>query len=87
EWSTGRDGVWVIPDWAAVAREAVGVHLTVAGYLMSAGRVIDLGGGAASTVAGWVPDETFWFRDLVEADAEERWAAEHNMGVDRWHPA
>ncbi|MFF8188537.1 hypothetical protein ACF044_14900 [Microbacterium sp. NPDC016588] len=87
EWATGRDGAWVIPDWAGVAREAVGVHLTVTGYLTSAGRIIDVGGGLASTVAGWVPDETFWFRDVVQVGAEHRWAAEHNMGVDRWHPA
>lgn len=87
DWTTGRDGVWVIPDWAAVARAAVGVHLTVTGYLAGAGRIIDLGDGGASTIAGWVPDETFWFRNPIDVGPEERWVAEHTMGVDRWHPA
>lgn len=87
EWTTGRVGVWVIPDWTAVAREAAGVHLTVAGYLTSAGRIIDIGDGSASTVAGWAPDETFWFAEPIRIGPEERWVAERSVGVGRWHPA
>lgn len=87
EWTTGRDGVWVVPDWAAVAREAVGVHLTVAGYLTCAGRVIDLGDAGASTVAGWGPDETFWFRAPSATAAPERWSVDRGTDDGRWHPA
>ncbi len=40
---TDQRGPWVQPDWASVANEAVGVHLSVAGYLSTAGRVIPVG--------------------------------------------
>jgi len=79
-WTTGREGVWVQPDWAAVAREAAGVHLTVAGYLGTAGRVIDLGDLGASTVAGWGPDETFWFTPTEPSAPPQEWAC----GDDGW---
>lgn len=71
---TGRDGTWVIPDWAAVAAEADGVHLTVRGYLTAATTLIDVGEGSASVLAGWNPDETFWFRGVAARPADqERW--------------
>lgn len=77
---TGRDGRWVIPDWAAVARDFAGVHLTVAGYLRCAGVAIEVGlsgvlsGTAATVLAGWNPDETCWFVDAVDVvDEPERW--------------
>lgn len=72
-WTTGREGMWVQPDWAAVAREAVGVHLSVAGYLATSGRVIDLGDLGASTVAGWGPDETFWFTPVEPSAPMQEW--------------
>jgi hypothetical protein len=84
-WTTGREGVWVQPDWAAVAREAVGVHLSVAGYLATAGRVIDLGDLGASTVAGWGPDETFWFTDVSPSAPEQQWAVDDSSPEQRWH--
>jgi hypothetical protein len=72
--TTGRDGRWVVPDWSRVAAEADGVHLTVAGYLAAAGRAIGIGGDAASVVAGWNPDETYWFRGALARPAgEQRW--------------
>jgi len=76
EMTTGRGGDWVQPDWAAVADEAVGVHLTVAGYLTTAGRVVDLGDGRASLLAGWGPDETFWFDTVAPSRSEEAWAVD-----------
>ncbi|KTR94950.1 hypothetical protein NS220_07500 [Microbacterium testaceum] len=72
-WATGREGMWVQPDWAAVAAEAAGVHLSVEGYLSTAGRVIDLGDLGASTVAGWGPDETFWFSPVEHSAPEREW--------------
>lgn len=81
--TTGRVGRWVIPDWAAVAEEADGVHLTVAAYLRGAGTVIPVDGEEIATViAGWNPDETYWLNsDAVRSDrdgqgeiaAGERW--------------
>lgn len=41
--TTGRKGRWVIPDWSRVAEEFDGVHVGLAGYLQTAGAVIDVG--------------------------------------------
>jgi hypothetical protein len=59
---TGRAGVWLRPDWAAVAQHYDGVHLSVAAYLRLAGTVIPVTDEAASLIAGWSPDETWWLR-------------------------
>lgn len=70
--ATGRVGRWVIPDWAAVAEEVDGVHLTVAAYLQCAGTVIPVDGDEiASVIAGWNPDETYWLnKDAVRIDRD-----------------
>ncbi|WP_372698830.1 hypothetical protein [Arthrobacter sp. JSM 101049] len=62
--TTGIDGTWLIPDFAAVAREYDGVHLTVAGYLTTAGRPLDAGNGR-TILAGWDPDATYWLADVL----------------------
>lgn len=88
---TGRDETWVVPDWAAVAADVDAVHLTVDGYLSTAGRALpvhvpSLGGPAATLLAGWDPDATWWLADHVAAavgepvgwrrqDSGGRWAA------------
>ncbi|MGJ9426204.1 hypothetical protein ACHABX_10230 [Nesterenkonia halotolerans] len=59
--TTGRAGRWVIPDWEAASKEYDGVHLSVAGYLSSAGRAIPVGADTASVIAGWNPGESWWF--------------------------
>lgn len=41
--TTGRRGRWVIPDWSRVAEEFDGVHISLAGYLRTAGAVVDVG--------------------------------------------
>lgn len=56
---TGQSRDWVIPDWSQVASHFDGVHLSVGGYLRSATRLIEVG-GAASIIAGWSPDVTWW---------------------------
>lgn len=77
--TTGRDGKWVLPDWQAVAEVYGGVHLTVAGYLAAAGIAIDVEGDAASVIAGWAPDETFWLTDDVRADGDiVEWVRDDN---------
>ncbi|MFP5019879.1 serine/threonine-protein kinase [Pseudonocardia phyllosphaerae] len=62
---TGRPGPWVRPDWSRVAEEYDGVHLTVTGYLSTAGRAIDIGDGRAAVLAGWDPDQTYWLTDAA----------------------
>ncbi len=81
---TGRAGTWVIPDWRSVAAEADAVHLTVLGYLTTATRLIELDGERATVLAGWNPDETFWFRGALARTARgERW----ERLEDGWRPA
>jgi hypothetical protein len=56
--TTGRDGAWVIPDWALVAREWDAIHLPVSAYLESAGRAIEVAKETASVT--WDPDTSIW---------------------------
>jgi hypothetical protein len=80
--TTGRDGRWVQPDWSLAAEEFDAVHLTLAGYLSTAGRAIDVGGGAAGVLAGWDPDRTFWLADGgTTEDPEQPWRKDEN---GRW---
>jgi hypothetical protein len=66
DWSrwTGREGQWILPDWRSVAAQWDGVHVSVAGYLSTAGMAVDIGGGAATLLAGWDADQTLWLRDV-----------------------
>jgi len=58
--SVGHSERWVVPDWHAMAADWDAVHLTIAGYLAAATALIPVGDDAASTIAGWGPDETVW---------------------------
>jgi hypothetical protein len=61
---TSREGRWILPDWRSVAAQWDGVHVSVAGYLNTAGMAVDTGGGAATLLAGWNADQTLWLRDV-----------------------
>ena len=63
--TTSRDGLWVQPDWQAVAEDYDGVHLGLGAYLAGAGEIIEVDAERASLIAGWNPDETYWFTDAV----------------------
>jgi hypothetical protein len=77
---TGRDGSWVIPDWQAVASDFDAVHLTVAGYLATAGRPLPVG-EAATMLAGWGPDETYWLGDVLgPAGTSAHWQRDVSVG-------
>lgn len=43
--ATGRRGRWVIPDWSRVAEDIDGVHVSLAGYLRTAGVVVPIDDG------------------------------------------
>jgi hypothetical protein len=74
--ATGYDGSWLIPDWAAVASDYDAVHLTVLGYLTTAGRALSFGDSHA-VLAGWNPDETYWLADvLAESGTPSEWRRE-----------
>jgi hypothetical protein len=80
--TTGRAERWLIPDWHAVADDHDAVHLTVAAYLTTAGRALDMDGGA-TVLAGWDPDITFWLTDtLTSAGKPVIWQRHDD---DRWH--
>lgn len=77
-WShaAGLDGHWVLPDWALVAEEYDGVHLSLLGYLATSGRALPLDTGVATFIAGWDADATYWLTDtLVVAGEPTGWAA------------
>ncbi|MCX2730641.1 hypothetical protein OOZ19_10345 [Saccharopolyspora sp. NFXS83] len=82
--ATGRDGRWVLPDWAAVAREFDGVHLTAAGYLATAGAAVPVEDDLASVLAGWDPDATWWLTDAARPEPVGRdWCGGGEAG---WRP-
>ncbi|PZR52245.1 hypothetical protein DNL40_12465 [Xylanimonas oleitrophica] len=84
--TTGRgEGRWVLPDWAAVAEVADGVHVSVAGYLATAGRAVPVADGVTSVPAGWSPDTTWWLRDVVEEGPAVGWRYDRER--DAWAPA
>lgn len=63
--TTGRDGSWAMPDWPGVAGDWDAVHLSVAGYLTTAGRALPVDEDTATVLAGWPPDATFWLADVL----------------------
>ena len=71
--ATGGTGPWQIPDWSAVSQDYDGVHLTVIGYLGSAGRALPTQGGQ-TVLAGFDPDLTYWLTDsIIETTAPNTW--------------
>lgn len=62
---TGLDVAWFMPDWQQVAGQYDAVHVTVGGYLTTATRALrldpELGADAHTMLAGWGPDQTYWF--------------------------
>lgn len=98
--STGWSGSWTLPDWASVAQEWDGVHLSVLGYLTVSGRPLttsgpgeqhdDLTPGPTRTLlAGWSPGQTYWLTDVLEpAGDAERWTRDEQWRGDLgWSPA
>lgn len=87
--ATGRDGAWMIPDWLAVARDYDGVHLGIGAYLALAGQCLDIDEKYASVIAGWDPDQTFWFTDELRCygPAKEWFCLDASNEDARWVPA
>lgn len=75
--ATGRTGRWLIPDYTAVAADWDAVHVSVAGYLTTAGIAIPAGGGPCTMLAGWDPDATWWLTDVLSLTGPpEDWRAD-----------
>jgi hypothetical protein len=80
---TGWAGPWLIPDFVAVAADYDAIHLSVAGYLVTAGRALPVG-DACTLLAGWDPDETYWLTDtLALAGPPTTWVNE-DEGSTSW---
>ncbi len=75
----------MLPDWSRVAADVEAVHLTMAGYLTTAGRAVSVTDGMSTALAGWAPDATVWLGDppADDASAERRWSRTD----DRWTSA
>jgi hypothetical protein len=83
--ATGWAGRWLIPDYGAVASDYDAIHLTVGGYLTTAGNALPVG-EARCLLAGWDPDETYWLADiLAAAGPPARWTWE-GCPHFRWRP-
>jgi hypothetical protein len=85
--TTGREGTWYIPDWNAVATDWDAVHLSVAGYLTTATRALPLADGDAATMlAGWNPDQTWWLTDILRSKTHpDEWhRTEEPTGEPNW---
>lgn len=86
--ATGRDGAWKIPDWLAVARDYDGVHLGIGACLGLAGQCLEIDEQYASVIAGWDPDQTFWFTEKLRlyGPAREWTCLDANSEDARWVP-
>lgn len=82
--STGIDGRWFLPDWPSVARDWDAVHVSVYGYLTTAGEPVPVPRGTA-VLAGWNPDCTYWLCDITKDPAEERLLTS-DIDVAHWRP-
>lgn len=82
--TTGRSGRWVMPDWSQVAREFDGVHLTVSAWLAAAGTILPIADDTASVIAGWSPDETWWFIAPSSLGEISNWRFESTFEDQGW---
>lgn len=55
----------LVPDWASVATEVDGVHLSWAGVLTAEGCVTDLGDGDVAMLRYWKGERTHWLNDVL----------------------
>ena len=73
-------------DGAAFAADYDAIHLTVGGYLSTAGRAIQAG-SAYTVLAGWDPDETWWLTDSPRRLGEPvTWLDTRDEEPFRWAP-
>jgi hypothetical protein len=62
------------------------VHLTLSGYLTTAGLAIPVAAGLATALAAWDPDQTYWLRDLNrERSTRQTW--QYDRDHENWELA
>lgn len=80
--ATGRTGRWVVPDWARVGEVFDAVHLTVTGYLTTAGLAVTVEDNLMTVLAGWDPDQTYWLTEVIKDEpAQQTWRCDNG---ERW---
>ncbi len=81
----------LVPDWAAVAADYDGVHVSWAGFLTAEGYVSDLDGGDVTMLRYWFSERTLWLRDVfgepVPLDAPHSDLLDVEFGIDVRHNA
>jgi hypothetical protein len=82
--TTGWAGRWLIPDYAAVAADWDAIHVSVAGYLTTAGIAIPAAGNASTMLAGWDPDATWWLNDVLSFTSPPEDWREDDQATFRW---
>jgi len=85
--ATGLNGRWLIPDYAAAAADWDAIHVSVAGYLTTAGIAMPAGSGARTMLAGWDPDATWWLNDVLFFTSEPEAWREDDKAPWRWSRA
>lgn len=80
---TGETGNWLLPDYAAVAEDYDAVHLSICGYLSSAARALRVG-DAATVLAGWDLDSTWWLTDSFTSGTATLWSIHEQEGPFTW---
>lgn len=83
--ATDCEGPWLMPDWLAVAADFDAVHVSIWGHLVTAGAALPVPGTESYTMlAGWGPDATFWFGDVLEPVGDlELWEKSDEGGWSR----
>jgi hypothetical protein len=87
--ATAHTARWLVPDWAQVAKYYDAVHLQVGAYLAAAGVAIpiDVNPKTASVIAGWNPDETYWFTpNIAYGTKRTHWKLEEHGTEMVWLP-
>ena len=64
--NAARQGIrhHLVPDWASVAEDYDGVHLSWAGVVTAEGFVNDLGHGDVALLRYWFHEQTLWLADI-----------------------
>ncbi|MFC4241806.1 hypothetical protein ACFOYW_00350 [Gryllotalpicola reticulitermitis] len=83
--STGMELDWAVPDYAAAAEDFDAIHLSVIGYLSTAGSAVPFPHGGGTVLAGWAPDETYWLTDHIEIHGPaEHWYRQDGDEMHQW---
>ncbi len=80
----GAEGRLLIPDYDRTGQDCDAIHLTVRGYLTTAGAALPVDAGT-TVLAGWNPDETWWLNDcLAVREPAVTWTRAEHAELHAW---